>query len=71
MYRQLSLSGTDAVMYFAVKFYCPDPSRLEDELTRFEIIYYIMHAFHSFVEQSVAYQSLCSALSIDISLVYK
>ena len=48
MYRQLSLSSTDALMYFAVKFYCPDPSRLEDELTRFESIdSNIMHAFYA------------------------
>ncbi|XP_054168607.1 FERM, ARHGEF and pleckstrin domain-containing protein 1-like [Oppia nitens] len=37
MCRQLSLplSTVRVVMYFAVKFYAPDPSRLEDELTRY------------------------------------
>ncbi|CAG2115478.1 unnamed protein product [Medioppia subpectinata] len=35
MCRQLSMSTSNVVMYFAVKFYAPDPSRLEDELTRY------------------------------------
>lgn len=33
--RQLSLDLEYPVMYFGVKFYSPDPSKLEDELTRY------------------------------------
>ena len=35
MYRQLSLDLDHPIMYFGVKFYNPDPSKLEDELTRY------------------------------------
>lgn len=34
IYRQLSLSLTNPLMYFGVKFYVPDPANLEDEFTR-------------------------------------
>lgn len=35
MYRQLSLDLDHPILYFGVKFYNPDPSKLEDELTRY------------------------------------
>lgn len=37
MYRQLmlDLDQDEMMMYFSVKFYAPDPAKLEDELTRY------------------------------------
>lgn len=34
IHRQLSLTLPNLKMYFGVKFYTPEPSKLEDELTR-------------------------------------
>ena len=35
MSRQLGLSPRDLVLWLCVKFYTPDPAKLEDELTRY------------------------------------
>ncbi|RWS16703.1 FERM: RhoGEF and pleckstrin domain-containing protein 1-like isoform X2 [Dinothrombium tinctorium] len=56
--RQLSFNYANPQVYFALKFYTPDPSRLEDELTRFDDL-------HSLVNhQIILYYSYLCALQI-------
>lgn len=33
--RQITAAASDARFYFVVKFYCPDPTDLEEEYTRY------------------------------------
>ena len=41
--------GVDPVLRFMVKFYMPDPSQLEEEYTRYNLIMLLMKAYLIFV----------------------